>query len=328
MPGVAKAAISVFVLSSMAAALLWFSFPVAVPRTGNPPFAIALTSDPGGSLWLKARTEQALLDGDRVKLSFEIAGNAGSKAAFALGGSFVDARPNCEGLAFKLEERVAVEGEDVWNVLVRYAQRRPGTGPLDGASWRELISEPAAKTWAVGQTLLIARDVELIGPTERSFRESDTSAAEYFSLGTATVTCTFDKEAMVEQALYRQRVRAPDLVASHSARSGDGVVQVAYQLDVKPSTSSVTLRSSLGDATSRVDDDEVVTTYTTDWWSRGGEGARTALQSGGSISLEPQVAAGWRSASRLAAGVLITVAIAIATAAIAVRVDNSKWGSK
>jgi hypothetical protein len=320
--------VSVIVLGALAGAALWFSFPPVVPIKVEPPYVVARTTDPGQSFWLEVRTSQPVFEGQRIKLSFEASGATGMRFSLALGGAFVLANPKCEGVAFDPEAEKATIDDELWDPLTKYAQRRPGTGHLEGASWRQLIGSSAAESWAEDQDLIVARGVELTGSIEKEFKEAEASAPESFTLATATLTCTFQKSALVEELLYRYRVRAPDIVVSQGGRTGEGMMRVAYELEVKPTASSTTIRSSLGDATSHVVDGGVVTTYSTDWWSRGGTGDGAILQNGGSAVLEPQVAASWRNNSRLAAGVFATLAIAVASAGIASRVENSKWASK
>ena len=302
--------------------------PPAVPLKTEPAFAVASSAHADGSIWMEVSNPRPMVDGTRVAMTFDVYGDPGTSATFVLGGAFPSADPRCNGSAFDLAKEMIGEADDLWLTLSAYAQRRPGTGHLFDASWRAPTPEEDANEWLATQPLLIDRDVVLTGTVEKQFVGNAGTEPKQLELATARLTCTFDESALESRALYRHAYRAPDLVVAQSDRGGDGILRVSYTLEMRSVSTVITNRGTVEETAKKVDNGAIVTQYAADWWSSGGDGAAAILQTGGLVVTEPQSASGWRSWSRLAGGVFATLALAVATTAIASRVNKANWAAK
>jgi hypothetical protein len=322
-------------LAGISFGLLWFSTPEDVPVTDDPPFVGVSASNAGGSITLEVLTSNPIAIADesqRIELSFTVSGTAGSTTALVLGGAFAKADPNCVGAAFDLEPTSSmVAGDSLWRMLTSYYERRPGTGKIYGQSGISLVGEEAAATWVTSQQLLVARNVQLANPTTTVWQPDTTREALNFELASATLTCTFDQQTLVDRTFTgsRFRFRTPDLIASHSNPGMNAIVDVKYEMDLKTDEPMSEFRSTFGDTTQRVDSaGAIVTTYSNEWWWRDAEQEAGITLSGGTSVREAADAQSTRSKVRLGAGLVASLAVAAATLTIAFAVGWSKWAKE
>ncbi|MBN9225456.1 MULTISPECIES: hypothetical protein [unclassified Microbacterium] len=324
--------VAAFCLSVATLGALWVSLPPDVATKQDPPFVAVVSPAADGSLWLDVKTASVIAmtaPGDRIELTMEISGVEGSTVSLILGGSFVDADPNCSGIAFSMEELILTEDDAEWDALVAYMQRRPGTGVIFDKVSVSTIDREKVESALSATDLFGSRGVVLTGATTKSWQADESSEETQFNLASAKVTCSFSRSALVDQWLYRHRFRAPDLVVAQAGQSGDDLLKVQYNFDARASEPTSSSRSTFDESPSRVDaGGDVITAYADDWWRRFSTERDGITISGGTVVWEPQQAQDFRNGARLAAGMLASLGVAVTVAVVAYLVGRSRWATR
>ncbi|MBT9607478.1 hypothetical protein [Microbacterium sp.] len=322
-------AISLGLLSWGALAL---SVPIPVPSFSDPPFILATTDSPHNSVWLNvtsSRPFSAESGDEKIELVIDVLGEPGSAIDLALGGTFSADNTTCASYAVDLEPAIAGAEFDMWDPFVRYLQRRPGTGNLFNVTGVNSRSRADAEAMGTGAELLLGESLVLSDTSRRAWQSSASSEVRSYELASARITCSVSRSALVESWLFRDRFRAPDLVASSASTKPEDVVKVEYRLEASSSGALNTSAATFSDTERNVDDDgSIVSSYADDWWVYGREGVSGISLTGGSIIWEPAEFTMARNWARLIAGLLASITVAVSTATVIFWSRDWQWISK
>ncbi|WES64616.1 hypothetical protein P0L94_00770 [Microbacter sp. GSS18] len=320
-------------LAAIALGLLSLSQPPIFSLREDVPFIGVQTGGKTGPLWLDISTPEPISADDpssRFEITAEVLGKPGSVAHLVIGGSLAAADPTCSGMAANVGEPERINSDDdLWPMLTAYNERRPGTGRIFGVAGIDARAKDEAESWLREQDLFIARNVSLAGSVTREWQPDDSTEMTSYELGTATMTCTFDRSALTQELLYRTRFRGIDLIVAHSSQDGDNLLRVDYDLEIQSDEPIRFYRSTFTSSESRIDESrDLITSYTGDWWARNYTGEIGITLAAGATHWEPSDAPGWRSRSQLFAGLFASLSLATLSAAIAYGVSRSSWGTR